>query len=626
MTFKYLHLFLFILPSCFFSQTGPAGVGSNTTSTQQNRIWYKSDAGVYSNAGTTLAVSGSQVQQWNDQSGVGNHAVQATAARRPTYRLNMANGFPALRLNGGQWITAGAFPSIANNVGYTYLIVAKDTNFTAGTNGDGAGDYIIDRGPPGAEVNELAGLKVANTNKFGFQKRDGGGGGLGGPVSTTTVSTSSFQIVDYRQTPGGTKVYDLFVDGILDATASSADANYVPPVPQIGHHYQPGSSGMKGYITEFILYNYNVNNAQMNILNSYLAAKYGLTLASNDKYAGDTPGNGNYDFEVAGVGQDATGSNTAAASSISGGLEIVQATAMENNEYLLYGHQTGTNTLNTSDLGGIGAGPDLARWDRIWYLDWTHIGGTAETVNMIFDLSDGGMTGTPSTPLNNYRLIYRPGLTGNWTELGSADAVSGDRITFIAVSYTAGDGYYTIATKNNANSTLPITMIDFSAEVCEDNICLNWSTASESGNDYFTLEKSLDGISFEEVAKVKGAGYSVSRQDYTHTDLQPYTGLSYYHLKQTDLDGSFSCSKMQAVNFTTANASQVYPNPNQGVFTIELSAFTQVIIAGSTGKVILNENLKAGKNELKMHDAPAGVYFMKLICGSKMQTIKLIKN
>ncbi|HOZ87019.1 MAG TPA: T9SS type A sorting domain-containing protein, partial [Bacteroidia bacterium] len=372
--------------------------------------------------------------------------------------------------------------------------------------------------------------------------------------------------------------------------------------------------------------NYNVNNAQMNILNSYLAAKYGLTLASNDKYAGDTPGNGNYDFEVAGVGQDATGSNTAAASSISGGLEIVQATAMENNEYLLYGHPTGTNSLNQADLGGISAGPDLARWDRIWYLDWTHIGGTAETVNMTFDLSDGGMPGTPSTPLNNYRLIYRAGLTGNWTELGSADALSGDRITFSAVSYTAGDGYYTIATKNNANSALPITMIDFTAEVCEDNICLNWSTASESGNDYFTLEKSLDGINFEEVAKVKGAGYSSSRLDYTHTDEQPYTGLSYYHLKQTDMDGSFSCSKKQAVNFITAHASQVYPNPNQGVFTIELSAFTQVIITNATGKVILNERFKGGKHELKMTDAPKGFYFTKLISGSKTQTIKFIKN
>jgi len=284
------------LPLFHVAQTGPAGVGSNTTSTQQTRLWYKADVGVYSNAGTTLATSGNAVQQWNDQSGVGNHAVQATSGNRPTYRLNMANGFPALRFNGSQWITAGAFPSIANNVGYTYIIVVKDTAFTAGTNGDGSGDYIIDRGLPGTEANELAGLKVANTNKFGFQKRDGGGGGLGGPVSTSTVSTSAFQIVDYRQTPGGTKVYDIFVDGALEGTVSSADANYVPPVPQIGHHYQPGNSGMKGYVTEFILYNYNLNNAQMNILNSYLAAKYGLTMSSNDKYAGDTPGNGNYDY------------------------------------------------------------------------------------------------------------------------------------------------------------------------------------------------------------------------------------------------------------------------------------------------------------------------------------------
>ena len=623
-----LHLFLFALGNKFFSQTGPAGVGTNVASTKQNRVWYKADVGVFNDAGVTAAANSNAVQQWNDQSGVANHGVQATAGNRPTYLTNVVNGLPALRFNGSNWITSGAFPAIANNVGYTYIIVLKDTSFTAGTLGDGAGDYIIDRGPPGAEVNELAGLKVANTNKYGFQKRDGGGGGLGGPVSTSNIQTTSFQVVDYRQTPGATKVYDIFVDGTLETTVSSADADYVPPVPQIGHHYQAGSSGMKGYISEFILYNYNVNEAQMNILNSYLSAKYGTTLASNDKYVGDTPANGNYDFEVAGVGQHATGANSSAASSISGGLDVTQATAMENNEYLLYGHQTGSNHTDVTDIGGMSSGPLVCRWSRVWYLDWTHIGGTAETVNLTFDLSDAGMTGTPSAPLSNYKLLYRAGLSGNWTELANASSITGDRISFNGIAYTTGDGYYTIGTLNNTISPLPIGLLNFNATVCDEYVCLDWSTATENNNDYFTVEKSVNGINFEQVEMMKGAGNSYIKRSYTLKDNFPYDGLSYYRLKQTDLDGKCAFSQIQSVDFNESKDFDfsVYPRPNNGLFEIEINKTAQISITDAKGLTILNEIFYKGKYKMDIQNHLSGIYFLKLLCGDKQHTVKFVKD
>lgn len=608
---------LFIQVLCavnLLAQTGPAGVGTSGASATQNRIWYKADAGAFSDAGVTPVANGGTVRQWNDQSGVANHGVQATAGNRPTYLTNVVNGLPALRFSGSSWITAGAFPSIANNVGYTYIVVVRDTAFTAGGLGDGAGDYIIDRGPPGPEGNELAGLKIVSTNRFGFQKRDGGGGGLGGPTSVTSINTASFQVIDYRQTPGGTKVYDIFVDGALENTVSSADANYVPPVPQIGHHYQAGSAGLKGYIAEFILYNYNVNNAQMSILNSYLAAKYGLTLSANDRYAGDTPGNGNYDFEVAGVGQDASGANTSAASSVSGGLEVTQATAMENNEYLVYGHQAGSNILNTADVGGMSAGPSVARWDRIWYLDWTHVGGTNESVNLTFDLSDAGMTATPAAPLSNYKLLYRAGLSGNWTELANASAISGDRISFNGIVYTAGDGYYTIGTLNSTASPLPVGLLRFHAKTCAGSVCLEWTTLSEKNNCCFAVERTEDGSRFEEIETVKGAGNSHVLLNYSVFDNSPHSGLSYYRLKQIDFDGTFSYSAIEPVEFDNGESPffDLYPNPNKGLFDLRMNVSGHVSITDARGQEIWNASLEKGNHNIDVSSALSGIYFVRL--------------
>ena len=569
---KYFLLLLSLnITNFLFSQTGPAGVGTNTASATQDRFWLKADVGVYNNAGITLASNGNKVQQWNDQSGVANNAPQLTAAYKPTYATNAVNGLPALRFNGSNFVTAGAYPAIANNVGYSYLIVFKDTSFTAGTMADGAGDYIIDRGLPGPEANELASLKITSVNKYGFQKRDGGGGGLGGPASVTSVNTANYHIIDYRETPGVNKVYDLYLDGAFESTVTSADADYVPPVPQIGHHYQPiTNSGMKGYIAEVILYNYNINNAQLYILNSYLAAKYGLTLTANDKYVGDNPANGDYDFEVAGVGREigAGSVNTQASSSISGGLSMTSTSGFGDNDYIVYGHQAGNNSFNVVDIAGMsaptGTGP-VGRWNRIWYLDFTDAGAAA-TVTLTFNMIDGGMASAiPAAPLSNYKLLFRAGLAGAWTQVQNANSIAGANITFTGVAYTAGmnDGYYTIGTLDNNISPLPIELMSFNAIINADHVDLTWETATETNNNFFTIEKSKDGVNFEKVIDVNGAGNSTSPINYMDIDPNPFTGISYYRLKQTDFNGQHTYSNIVPVAYNPNGDPSItlFPNP-----------------------------------------------------------------
>jgi hypothetical protein len=82
-------------------------------------------------------------------------------------------------------------------------------------------------------------------------------------------------------------------------------------------------------------------------------------------------------------------------------------------------------------------------------------------------------------------------------------------------------------------------------------------------NDFYTIEKTKDGINFETVTTVDGAGNSTSVIDYFENDIQPFTGISYYRLKQTDFNGTSSYSDLVPVNYYFGNDGiSIYPNPS----------------------------------------------------------------
>ena len=115
---------------------------------------------------------------------------------------------------------------------------------------------------------------------------------------------------------------------------------------------------------------------------------------------------------------------------------------------------------------------------------------------------------------------------------------------------------------------LPIELLDFDAKLNEGCIDVSWETASEINNDYFKVERSRDAVNFEEVAIVNGAGNSSIRMVYAISDCDPYEGVSYYRLKQTDFDGTFTHSGAIWINNTAtiydAMDVSVFPNPSDG--------------------------------------------------------------
>jgi hypothetical protein len=191
---------------------------------------------------------------------------------------------------------------------------------------------------------------------------------------------------------------------------------------------------------------------------------------------------------------------------------------------------------------------------------------------------------------------------------------------------------------NNLNSFnfnmgfLPVELIDFTAKTDNDLVLLSWATASETNNNYFTLEKSNDDVQFVEFANIAGAGNSNSINKYTYFDDSPYN-VNYYRLKQTDFDGKYSYSDIVSVSYAKNSTSYtVSPNPAKQGTNLQISAFdnsdTPKIISlfSITGEKILETTSNGSLNIPLDMQLAKGVYFV-IISGGEMNCIqKLIIN
>jgi hypothetical protein len=602
-----------LICASLWSQTGPGGVETSAN----NCFWIKADAG------TSSTVNAAAISFWNDQSGNGNNVTQSTANQQPLYTANLINGFPAIQFDNvtttNDKLIGTDSPTLDNTAGYTFFMVSRPQNI------DGAARVIVSKRTT-VSVDQ-------SFMQFYFTGND-----FHTDIQTTNNRYQTNTSFSANNNYLITQLYDgslaaafrckTYIAGNLDVTApegSSTVPDNVSPII-VGSTDATDNRPFGGYIAEVIIYRKACNDPERIIVDNYLSSKYNIALSTNDKYAGDVAGNGNYDFEVAGVGKDATGSNPSFSASASGGLGIsTTGTGFDNTDYILAGHATTTNSQVSTDVGGM-TGTNNARWHRIWYVDITNT-GTNIQANVEFDMSDGDVGAVTLGVNTDYVLLYRAAQTGNWTELTTATSVVGDRVLFNAFSFV-NDGYYTIGTKNSVNSPLPIELLSFEAIRNGSKVDVSWKTISEKNNDYFIVERSKDAVNFETVAMVKGSSNSNSLLEYLEVDFEPLVGISYYRLKQIDNNGTYTYSKIVSVNYHFDNTGiNVFPNPSNGDFTINLDGFEKkeviVIVKDIAGKeffskvMIVQEN-----NELIAVDLngilSSGVY---LVTASSLNTL-----
>lgn len=172
-------------------------------------------------------------------------------------------------------------------------------------------------------------------------------------------------------------------------------------------------------------------------------------------------------------------------------------------------------------------------------------------------------------------------------------------------------------------TALPIRLVYFNAINESQKVRLEWETASEYNNDFFSVERSQDGQNFELLFTKKGSKDSKSTLLYNGYDMSPLNGVSYYRLKQTDFDGKFAYSDLVSLNFDQGIETKlnIYPNPISGNFiqlkyTSESKQIVQLQIFNLYGELLDKEifSVEKGINE-RIHPISfltSGIYLLKI--------------
>jgi hypothetical protein len=165
---------------------------------------------------------------------------------------------------------------------------------------------------------------------------------------------------------------------------------------------------------------------------------------------------------------------------------------------------------------------------------------------------------------------------------------------------------------------LPLALQSFDAKCHNGKSQINWTTASENNNHFFTVERSTDGIDYTSVGTVQGAGNSSQVHHYTFTDIERTEPISYYRLRQTDYDGRSRTYSIVAVhNCTSVNPISIFPNPFTDYITItpQMSSASKVLITivNDIGQKVYELPTTLHEQKIDLHFLPKGEYFLRVV-------------
>ena len=202
--------------------------------------------------------------------------------------------------------------------------------------------------------------------------------------------------------------------------------------------------------------------------------------------------------------------------------------------------------------------------DMLDYGYWTLTPNSAITSgDFTITLNERGASNAAGAP-ESYGVLSRINSFLSWQSVGTHDnstqAVSGGTVTAVRSALSLSSDYGICFPTNGF--LMPLELLSFNAELNNNIVDLTWVTATEYNSDYFTIERSYDGIHFTELMKVKAAGNSTHELNYSKVDEHPLLGISYYRLKQTDFDGSYKYSIVDQINYQLTNFNfSIIPNP-----------------------------------------------------------------
>ena len=322
-----------------------------------------------------------------------------------------------------------------------------------------------------------------------------------------------------------------------------------------------------------------------------------------------------------------------------------------------YSRANGSNTWsNTNGGADCGCSPGGG--------GWLMTGDNVYVNHKTITTGNFSITGTPQVQINAGGHWYVNGSLaingGSWTIAagafftvnGSVTDVLANAITINGRWYVTGaftndinitgtgslrvDGSFT----NNASIgsvTLPVELISFDAQRNEDKVDVSWATASEINSDYYSVNRSYNGVDFLSIGTLPAAGFSNSLLNYSFVDPSPLRGMNYYQLVEYDNDGQSQESDVVSVNFLGEQniIAQIYPNPSaDGVslyFNSSDGGVYQLKLTDLLGNTLFTAQVPAmvGENKfsLSLLPYPDAQYFVQLISQSgQSSAVPIIKK
>ncbi|HEX8516197.1 MAG TPA: T9SS type A sorting domain-containing protein [Bacteroidia bacterium] len=328
----------------------------------------------------------------------------------------------------------------------------------------------------------------------------------------------------------------------------------------------------------------------------------GTTICSNTTFSGNSTGGGNY--------SDFTAANT-------GCLDVPE-------------HQTSWYYFSSTTNGTIGLTitPGSSSDDYDWAI-WGPMGSVAcppSTTPIRCSAADGNNTAANITGLGHGAGDVSEGPSGNgW--VSALNVLAGEIYIMVLDNWTATSSPFTLSWQlsNGANlncAPLPIELISISGRNEGRKNRIDWTTATETNNDYFSLERSKDGILFESLTIVDGAGSSSEIKNYTAYDNLPLEDINYYRIRQTDHDGHYTYSKVIAVKkeIFVPEVFNIHPNPASNELNFEIqspsAAQISIQIVDVTGRVVADQLQWIGEgrsvHQANLQNLSKGLYTLKI--------------
>ncbi len=270
-------------------------------------------------------------------------------------------------------------------------------------------------------------------------------------------------------------------------------------------------------------------------------------------------------------------------------------------------------------------GPTLApTLDHISECEYWQIDRTFGSTSAFVTLSWDAATSCGVTLLPDLRVARWNGSL--WEDQGNG-GTTGNLLSGTVTTTGAQPNFspWTLASVS-AENPLPIELMYFVARPEGAQVKLEWATASERDNAHFTVERSADGLVFENVLQRPGAGNSSSVITYDDLDRAPLPGVSYYRLRQTDSNGESTVSPVVAVTFEGWHGAPVVLYGTDGLTVVhDARAGASFDVLDLMGRLITGGTIvQQGRLDLPLDGLAAGTYVLRLRDGERVQSVQFV--